>query len=144
MFKARVGLSRSVTVHESFFFFAETRVPTRLMTYAQRSTMAVVPREELARRSGSRKALLPLQEPRTWAGRTGRYKKCGADLAGPAQYISTEFLRSHPLRGPSQWLREGLGCGFLRRLRFFLGGELLFDLGRDCGHVHLVSLGGFA
>ena len=50
-------------------------------------------------------------------------------------------------------LLQGCGArrtrlGFVRRLpgglRFLLGGELLLDLGRDRGHVHLVELGGFS
>jgi len=43
------------------------------------------------------------------------------------------------------WLaRLRLTHDFSDSLRSLFGGELLFDLGRDCGHVHLVELGGFA
>ena len=50
------------------------------------------------------------------------------------------LLFSRPLPMP---LRS-LGRCFLCRFRIFLGGELLLDFGRDCGHIHLVRLGGIA
>jgi len=74
--------------------------------------------------------------------------KMGSDTAGPriCFTVSDSTLRS-----------LGLLCGNGARLvwlcfarilpgglRLFLGRELLLDLGRDRGHVHLVELGGFS
>jgi len=39
-------------------------------------------------------------------------------------------------------LCRAFDCGLLCRLSLILGGELLLDLGRDCGHVHLIGVGG--
>jgi len=86
------------------------------------------------------------------SGSTSQGGKTGADKRqGPASADPTIKIHELTLSGFSL-LR---GCGallarlrFLRSLpgglRFLLGGELLLDLGRDRGHIHLVELGGFS
>jgi hypothetical protein len=65
-------------------------------------------------------------------------------FSGPAQYILIGLLCRRSLRDLCRCFDGWLGRGRLRGFRFFLGGEFLLDLGRDCGHVHLVKLGGIA
>ena len=65
----------------------------------------------------------------------------------------TPYFKVHELTLRGFCLLRGRGARlarlrFVRRLpgglRFLLGRELLLDLGRDRGHVHLVELGGFS
>ena len=53
-------------------------------------------------------------------------------------------MLSMEYRGVQRTIRSTYGRGFLHGLGLVLRGELLLDLRRDCGHVHLVELGGLA
>lgn len=68
-------------------------------------------------------------------------------------HSSKKMAEPIELAPPDCWMDSGgfaflhglcraLNCGLLCRLRLILGCELLLDLGGDCGHVHLVDVGG--